>query len=223
MEQTEVNAASQVGLTEYTIIEDCSPYYIRFTHPGIEKVNEIFLQHLEAQNFHTNQSGSSKASDLRTSGWNPLKLDEIIKHRVSDKIPFWNDFNFSLSLYATSTPGVRFPIHKDTKFDRVGINYLLETHDDNCVTNFYSEESVSHLPQKTLNTYSQGPTIDKDAECPAPIKTAIFKQGEAILFNPGIWHDWDNSTGSGRRVNVLLRGIQGYPSFEEIRKKLFGY
>jgi hypothetical protein len=27
----------------YTIIEDCSPYYIRFTHNGVEKVINYFL------------------------------------------------------------------------------------------------------------------------------------------------------------------------------------
>ena len=46
--------------------------------------------------------------------------------------------------------------------------------------------------------------------------------GEAVLFNSDIFHDWDNSASSNRRVVLTLRHtLPNKVSFDDAKKILF--
>jgi hypothetical protein len=218
MEQTEINASAQAVLTEYTIIEDCSPYYIRFTFPKLELVIDHFQKQLA--NIPANAPQLPRPPN-RSEKYNPLHVGESSFRYVKAVVPFWSAFKFDVPMFAASEKGLRFPIHRDS----AGINFMIEALDEECITSWYSEESVAHLTplDNTTKTKSQMFNMSDTDPRPVPIKTAVFKPNECVLFNGAFWHDWDNSKSQNRRVNLLWRSSTITLSFDEIRKKLFGY
>ena len=48
-------------------------------------------------------------------------------------------------------------------------------------------------------------------------------QGECILFNTEIFHDFDNSKSKNERMVLTLRDVEpGNVYFEDVKKRLFG-
>ena len=225
MEKTQVNASAQDGLTEYTVIEDCSPFYIKFSFPGKDKLVNVFRTQIKNIPPDADPNEIPDFAKHRSPKFKPIPVDERVVEFVRKEIPFWNDFDFDMPRFVVSEPGLKFPIHRDSAFDHAGINFLVEVLDDKCLTNWYSEESVAHLTPRSpqLGLYPTFLEISDNEPKPIPIKTVIFEPGDCIVINTDIWHDWDNSQSTNRRINILLRGLKGSPTFEEIRKKLFGY
>lgn len=197
---------------KYTIIEDCSPYYIRFTHSGIEKIVEYF-----------NHNSNDYYNYLGKKSFVHYKLDSANSDAVLKLIPFDLDFTRErVSLFVTK-PNSTYNAHKDGLAVRCGINYGIVMQDDLCVTNWYSDQDLSGYDIHTLGGVSREIT-NFDRTKHIPIKSMTARQGECVLFNTEIYHDWDNSRSSNIRVNLTLRFNQPHRVyFEDIRKQLFGY
>ena len=69
---------------KYTIIEDCSPYYIRFTHEGIDNVFTKCLKHIQGVQFSKGFTHhiypTAQANDIMTSI--PINQDQIGRAHV---------------------------------------------------------------------------------------------------------------------------------------------
>lgn len=222
MEQTKVNAATKSGLTEYTVIEDCSPYYIRFTFPKLDLViNQFRRQLTDIPVIAPTLSEYPTDEKPRPQKFKPLPLSQASVRYAKAVVPFWNTFEFDVPIFAVSEPGLRFPIHKDS----AGVNFMIDVLDEECITSWYTDESVAHLTLKETSTKLKSQMFDMsdDDPRPDPIKTAIFKPMECVLINGDLWHDWNNSNSQNRRINLLCRSSTINPTFEEMRKTLFGY
>jgi hypothetical protein len=98
--------------------------------------------------------------------------------------------------------------------------------DNNCVTNWYSDEDLKDYPiDNTVNNLSRE-CLGFVKENHIPLKSMIAKQNECILFNTEIFHDWDNTTSQNERIVLTLRIIEELKPqtyFEDVRKILFNY
>jgi len=197
----------------FTIIEDCSPYYIRFTHNGIEKVINDCLKFIEGKTFP-----------------NKFTHHKHLEHhaeQILDNTGMTNLFNFNknrVSLFVTQ-PGFYYKPHKDGPDHRFSINYTVKILDDKCVTSWYSDEELKNYPIEALggigNWWSRevkGFIKDKHT----PLKSMVARQGEVILFNTDMFHDFDNNSLNDRMVLTLRVINPGAMYFDDAKNILFG-
>jgi hypothetical protein len=192
----------------YTIIEDCSPFYIRFTHPGIERVIDFCNQHTPKT--------SKRFEHCKFSPEVGAELLNLVP--VCQQIPLMKQ---RASLFITA-PGTIYRAHKDGPNHRFSINYTTKILDDLCITSWYDDEDLKNYPIDTLGGVSREcDGFDKNNH--TPIKTMTAEPNEIILFNTEIFHAWDNSQSPNVRVVLTLRAVDpGNMYFEDARQRLFG-
>jgi len=201
------------------IIEDCSPYYIRYTFNTIPNIIDI-----------CNDAEANDTFDHRK--W--LKLNPERVKKIFDLIPFANEINLNLdrALMFKEFPGGGSPIHKDAHDHKTSFNIGIRILDDKCITTWWSDEDMSEydidwedipgFKSRNLlkdNKWVMAPGIDK-----TPIKQTVFKQGEFVLFNTDIYHTWDNSQSNNERINLTMRSVDvSTLTFDDAKQILFKY
>jgi hypothetical protein len=197
----------------YTIIEDCSPYYIRFTHDGLDKIINICKQGMEGLEFegtftHYNFPPEIRQEILSTT---PLSQSlDLYEHRAA--------------MFVTQG-GRYYRAHKDGAENRISLNYTVEILDDTCVTSWYSDDDLAEYNMEGLlweQASREAKRFDKTKH--TPLKSMIARPNECILFNTDIWHDFDNSLSTNRRMVLTLR-VNNCSTFyfNDARKALFGF
>ena len=199
----------------YTIIEDCSPYYIRFTHPGIENIIDVCKKGIEGVEF--------------TSSFTHYKFPTDIREKIMELTPLTEDLSldyYRASMFVTQ-PGRYYRAHKDGVNHRISLNYTVEILDDTCVTSWYSDEELAGYNIVGLDWYNQSREAEgfgKNRHNHTPVKSMTAKPNECILFNTDLWHDFDNSKSTNRRSVLTLRMARpGAVYFADVRQALFGY
>lgn len=203
-------------MSKFTIIEDCSPYYIRFTHDGIEDLIEYCKECIPSMEDRKWLFGGFNHHAMP-----PTQVGNVLlKTPISELMPLQTD---RVSLFI-SKPGMYYRAHKDGLDHRFSINYTIKVDDDKCVTSWWSDEDLKIYPVDKLDGWSR--------ECNGfnpknhtPLKSMVAKPGEAILFNTDIFHDWDNRASDNYRVVLTLRIRQpftGKTYFEDAKKIIFG-
>ncbi len=208
-------------MTTYRIIEDCSPYYIRYTFDGIENLTNLCKTYI-----------LPKKGEF---GFRHLRLERPLVDNVLDLVPASKQMPLQkdrVSLFMTE-PGFYYSAHKDGMDHRFSLNFTVTVLDDKCVTSWYSDEDLKTYKISTdiipsaNNLYVPGASrevLEWDKSKHTPLKSMVAKPNEAILFNTELFHDWDNRTSTNRRVVLTLRHQNpGAVYFEDARKILFGY
>ena len=194
----------------YKIIEDCSPYYIRFTHTGIDRVR-VICKKIAAQTEYTN-------------GFTHHLLQPAMAAYILDISPLSKQLKFlkhRVSMFVTQ-PGHYYRAHKDGLNFHVGINYTINVLDDKCITSWYSDDDLKDYPTDNLAGNKSREADGFDRKKHTPLKSTVFVEGECILFNTEIFHDVDNTASEYQRVILTLR--LAYPEdvfFEDVKKILF--
>ena len=193
-----------------SIIEDCSPYYIRFTHNSISDIIDSCLLSIDDVSF--------------TRPFTHHKFDFDTAGKILNMVPFSKDIEFyqhRVSLFV-SQPGLYYRAHKDGLNHRFSINYTVKILDDKCVTSWYSDEECKDYPIDTLDGWSREASGFKKSNHTA-LKSMVAKPNECILFNTDIFHDFDNTNSTNERIVLTLRARQvGKIYFEDAKKILFG-
>ena len=198
---------------KYTIIENCSPYYIRFTHDGIDDIinycNECTTYDiLNLKDFVHYRLPEEKALHMLTLVPMAEQMP-LMKNRVSLFI---------------SPPGIYYRAHKDGLHNRFSINYISKVLDDKCVTSWYDDNDLKDYKIDKLTNNTSRECFEFVKENHTPVKSFVAKQNEGVLFNTEIFHDWDNRTSTNPRVVLTLRIIEELKPqtyFEDARKILF--
>lgn len=202
----------------YTIIEDASPYYIRFTHEGIDNIIK------QAESFCLSDYNIDASYGFLHHRLPNESAKSILSHvPMTAQLPEFNDDRVSLFV---STPGMYYRAHKDGLDHRFSINYTVRILDDKCVTSWYSDHDLRHYAIDNLKTNISRECVGFKKENHIPLKSMVARPGECILFNTEIFHDWDNRQSTNYRIVLTLRLKQPYCSslyFEDIRQTLFGY
>ncbi len=200
-----------------TIIEDSSPYYVKFSMTTAGEIAGICNAILDG--VHYKNEFISHPIEHRTA-------TEIIK-----LIPFFENIQLNvgrLSMFI-SRPGIYRPPHKDGARMQFGINIPIEILDNECTTNWYTDESLSkydyyagpdihngqHRQIRELRNYRSGDIV--------PIASTTMKSSECMLFNVNQFHDWSNKTSLNRRVILALRPyLSSTMTFADAATLLFG-
>jgi hypothetical protein len=176
----------------YKIIEDCSPYYIRFTHENIDAIIA--------------QCKDIASSSVYENGFTHQRLDIPVAEGILKLMPMSKQLNFlklRVSLFVTQ-PGHYYRAHKDGLSMRIGINYTVNVLDDKCIINWYADDDLKDYPIDN-KLYSSREASGFDRHKHTPIKSTKFVEGECILFNTDIFHDVDNTASINQRVLLTLR------------------
>jgi hypothetical protein len=197
-------------MSQFTIIEDCSPYYIRFTHPGIEELIE-----------YCKKCTPDLEKRFRHYVFPPTEASNVLNLTpISKLIPLQDD---RVSLFM-SAPGMYYRAHKDGLADRFSINYTIIINDDKCITSWYKDADLTQYPIDTLGGLSRE-CVGFNPRNHTPIKSMIAQPGECILFNTEIFHDWNNTASTNDRVVLTLRidkSLRKDTYFEDAKKIIFG-
>jgi hypothetical protein len=203
---------------KYTVIEDCSPYYIRFTYEGIDEFINYSL------NVYKQQDWSHIVS--RHPGFRVCKLSEDLGREVILKTPMSKQMPLierRVSFF-TSAPGLVFPAHKDGDNNRFSINYALKVLDDKCVTSWYGDElaDLYQMDQSLFERRVSRECLNFDKTKHVPIKTLVATQGECVLFNTEIYHDFDNSNSTNERILLTFRSTTPKDIYFDDARRILG-
>jgi len=194
----------------YSIIEDCSPYYIRFTFPDLSNVINFI---------------SMQSSDIERTKKHIGYTHEYFSIDIADKIlallPMSEQFDFQntrTSIFHTPAKG-GCGIHKDGDH-RISLNIPIVVLDDHCETCWYDDDTCSgavevgmpYARNISLNFYDRSKFI--------PSKTMVAKSNEVILFNTTIYHSWHNITSTNIRRILTLRATDAENIYFNDAKKL---
>lgn len=179
----------------YKILEDNSPYFIKFYLNGIDNVVS------ECQHILNNIP--------RTGNFQHHKLDIETGIKVIKMLPF--SMHFPINLYRLSLfitpPKYQHYAHIDGDDNTISLNLGIKIQNNLCKTNWYDKDviyknykTISNLPYDFLRTES---VIDNKKNLAA--STATLGQNEFILHNSTIFHDWDNSQSDQERIVLTVR------------------
>ena len=194
----------------FTILENSSPYYIRFTHEGIDDI----------LNYVRNCIPDTREySDFKHHRLLPKQSAELCK-----LLPFAKHINLMqhrMGLFI-SKPGMYYRAHKDGLDHRFSINYTIKILDDKCITSWYSDEELDKYKIDNLITNTSRECVGFVKDKHKPLKTMVAKQNECILFNTDIFHDWDNTQSNNERIVLTLRvNNPGQMYFDDAKRILF--
>ncbi len=207
----------------FTIVEDCSPYYIKFRYPGSEKVIDLCNHYLETYKFDHDRF---------------LTFDEETGQKILEEtqlLPYLDLMKQRVSIFYTNG-GYKSPVHKDGKNHRISINFAVKVLDDKCTTSWYPDvispgyqpELVDLTEKHKVGGIKAAKKIDSrefddfDENKHKPVKHMVAQQGDVILFNTDIWHRWVNKSNCHRAMLTLRVNNPGTFYFKDAKKVLFG-
>lgn len=195
----------------YKIIEDCSPYYIRFTHKNIDEIISKCNEIADSTEY--------------TQQFTHHKLDLALSEEILSMVPMSKQFFIQrdrVSLFVTK-PGKYYRAHKDGPDQRIGFNYNVRVLDQNCETCWYSDADGDQYPLALSRISKSREAEGFDKSRHVPLKTMIAQPNEVVLFNTDMWHDFDNRNSSNMRILLTLRlQVPQYLHFDHVKKILFG-
>lgn len=203
----------------FTLVEDCSPYYIKFTYPGSERVIDLCNQLLETYKFDHDRF---------------LTFDEETGKKVLEEtklLPYFDLMSHRVSIFYTDRP-YKSPVHKDGTDHRISINFAVKVLDNKCTTTWYPDSIAEGYSPDLAEKYAKAKHKylginsrefdDFDEDKHKPVASMVAKQGEVILFNTDIYHRWANLSPNHRAMLTLRVKNPGDFYFEDAKKVLFG-
>jgi hypothetical protein len=204
---------------KFKIIEDCSPYYIRYTHDNFEDIIQLCTDY--KKQYVDALTTKSKFMHLKL----PVDLGSFILDKVYKAIEL-QLFKQRVSLFVTQSNHYYRP-HRDGLAIKMGINYHIDIKDDLCVTSWYDNKLFEGRPIDTLGGVSReigDYNREVEKEIIKPSKSMTAKQNEVVLFNTDYFHDVDNTASPNERTILTLRSsLYEKIDFFDARQILFGY
>jgi len=205
------------------LIEDCSPYFIRYRHTDSDKIIDL------SKKFKVNQVDGKYTNKFVH---HRLPLDDA--EQILNYIPYVDQFSFlktRVSLFVTQ-PRFYYRPHKDGLSCKMGINYIVDVKDNKCVTSWYDDEQFAGRPIDTLEAAPIGKARSREIgdynrslewDKIVPVKSMVAKQNDVILFNVDLFHDVNNYRSPNERTILTLRSTNDNIDFFAARKILFNY
>lgn len=195
------------------VLEDCSPFYIRFTFDKLDSIVQFVISKLDTLRIRHASSYSHK--DF------PIDISEEIISLLPKNFAF--EFIVDRVSIFDTPPGGGCGIHKDGKDHRVSFNIPIEVHDNLCTTYWYDNDQFNHsqydiqkLKGYTRNIYYDHHSMNKFTHS----KSMVASTGEMILFNTEIFHSWKNESLHPRKILTLRVKKPGLMYFDNAKKIL---
>jgi len=199
----------------YSIIEDASPYYIRFSFDGLQDI----------VNFAKSRQGNFY-NCIPRPGYTHENYSIEDGNKIISMLPMSSAVAFKNHRVAVfnTPPGGGCGPHKDGVDHRISFNIPIEISDDECQTYWYNDEDFANLAHQGDVNYGRIVWPNwKDLDQFVPVKTMRAKPGEMILFNTDIYHAWTNQNSKNHRKILTLRTVTTSLYFETIRKIIFKF
>ena len=206
-------------MSTYTVIEDASPYFVKFTFPGLDDLI-AYIKSIKPE------------VEYGAMNYFHRIFSQTDAQRIISKLPMKDQFEWvdkRLTIFSTP-PGRCCAIHKDGnafggagKFDAVGLNIPLTILDDKCVTSWYSD-SLFDVNKNSGWPYCYSKVLfEPNGYDNLPkLKQMTMQPNEMILFNSSIYHSWENNKSKNLREILTFRFKNGGDvTFEQARKILF--
>jgi hypothetical protein len=211
----------------YTIIEDASPYYVRFTFDGLTELID-----------YCNQQDKSMSIVDETDYFTHERYSDEISSAIIDKLPMIDalEFNKERVDIFRSKPRLNSSIHKDGAKCKVSFNLSLQILDDKCVTSWLSDEVMAkyELRGQPYVRYAymgydwmgdsdpegRKKLLETSRSLPK-LKTFVQQPNEIVLINVDIFHTWDNSESENVRKILTLRLKNHDLDFMDIKNIVF--
>lgn len=207
------SSAPFINRNMYTVIEDASPYFIRFTFDTLVET----IDHIKKLRPKFNENHSNYFH--RT-------FDEVTGRDILSRLPMFDQFDWiedRVSIFSTH-PGHSSSIHKDGELTKVSFNIPLMILDRNCITRWYTDETFNDVEPSGLPYTRIVVASDRKGYGHIPaVKEMTAVPNEMILFNTDIYHSWENKSKHVREVLTLRIEEDKNLSFLDVRKILFGY
>ncbi len=190
------------------IIEDASPYFIKFNYSGYDNVVSECLKF---------------KSEFNKERFTHYRLPVMTATKILPWVPEHKKLDFNLSRFSLfiSPPGIYYPAHRDGLSYKVGLNFAIQIENETCETHWYDNTEFDNYEIETRGGVTRD-IINFKRENHIPKKTMIFKMGEAVIFNTDIYHDFDNTTSDKTRVILTLRSNYApLWKFEDYKRILF--
>lgn len=205
---------------QFEIIEDCSPYFIRYKHSGSDQV----IAMCKEQKTKIIDSLPFKRKFIHS------RLPEQTGIEILNKVYGAKELSLAstrVSLFVTQ-PNHYYRPHRDGLAVPMGINYNVDIVDDKCVTSWYNNEQFAGRPIDNLISNSSREIKDYNRQIEKniikPVKSMTARQGEVMLFNTDLFHDVDNENSLNERTILTLRSTKfDKINFFQARQILFGY
>lgn len=194
----------------YEIIEDHSPFYIKFKHIGQAEIIDLCRQEL------------TKISPVKMFRHHKVNLP--LAREIIALVPLSRQMTFMehrVSLFVAA-PGYRHEVHIDIA--PVSINYGVDIQDDLCETRWYSTEDIESNLIVYENDINRAIIDHCDfAQHPQqPQKSMTMRQGEAVIFNSSKYHAFDNSESQRPRCILTLRLFNKGTGFDSLTQTMLG-
>jgi hypothetical protein len=196
-------------MTKFKIIEDRSPYYIKFIYP--EYADDFKLMKDISDTLKFSPWFYTKPSTINFHGSN---LEKQQQEYISENNECAKALKLKLGGFNMTSKHGLSAIHLDRSTLGVcpyKLMYGIKILDDTCITSWYNSEDVT-----PIDTFY----IDNDAPTPTPVATTIITVNEAILFNTSIYHTWINY-GTNDRILANFYEPSGTTTFDEAKNILF--
>jgi len=199
------------------MIEDCSPYYVRFRHEGSEEIikmlQKLVVLHkkpLDAFTHYLTTDENRKVVSLGPMRDNP----EMCTKMAIITIP----------------PGAVSTIHSDVQWH---LNYIVNQEGANGVVNWYDPALFNQYPMEYLEKNKQwvptgydprlkpGYNPKVDIKYTPPTNTLIsarFLEGDVILFNSSLLHDFQNRSITQERSVMISVPADTNSTFEQAKE-----
>ena len=202
------------------VIEDCSPFYVRFTFDNLSQIVQYAKDNDKEIGF------TKYLKEERGPDYEHINLYADVGQRIVEMLPFKDIAPFMTRRVAIfdTPPGGGCGIHRDGADTKVSFNIVLDSADDLCETTWYnSTEAFESLEQQGFEdnyTRCVYPNYRVMAFRHSPIKRMVARPNEMILFNTDIYHAWQNVKSTNRRRVLTLRLLESDLSFKDIKDKL---
>ena len=205
----------------FQILEDGSPFFIRFKYVDIEN----FIK-FARENFHVVNYENSLIADPDVGNHYLPITDPQLLNQFLDMVPFTNllPMNTERVAYLASKPYTMSHLHIDNA--SISLNYGISMADDLCVTSWYDYDLVekTYYSKNNMPWDRHSVSIPQITENKIPsIKSFIQQEGECTLFNSDYYHCVDNSNSPNHRIVLTFRlAPPTIMNFEQVKKWLFG-
>lgn len=209
------------------LIENRSPYFIKFQLPNLEDIKKRVTQSLAIK------TATMKKDNRNTSKtYNHVNLDHTDGQKIIDMFPLSKLYNFDadrVALFITPARGGG-GVHKDgpmLKKDNTGphnvsFNIPIKISDDKCITKWYDDQTFKK--EKVQHSrYSRNVFLDfTDTDKFEAKAQTIMDTNSALIMTTEKWHSFYNDSEHTRVILTLrLRKQERINhSFESIAKEL---
>jgi hypothetical protein len=206
----------------YKIIEDCSPYYVKFTYDGLEDLTN-FVKTIPVN------LDEGRQFDSYIQYFFPFDIAQEIINRI----PLSKDFRFKRNWAPLMImhPGKFMYPHKDSPEELCSFNLPITIEDDKCIVSWYDDSEFADCKIVFNTSTNPGKIYSRrvlpehcDRKPRNPIKQLKLKLGEYVLINTNIFHSVDNTGSENTRTILALRIINdtdNLVTFEDAKSVLF--